>query len=46
MLTFLQNIDAQLLDMLRSTIVPFAWTHPIIIFFSDLEPIVFGLFLL
>lgn len=46
MFEFLQNIDAQLLDIIRSAIVPFTWTHPIIIFFTDLEPIIFALYLL
>ena len=45
MLAFLQNIDAQLLFMMRSSIVNIAWTPPIIIFFTDLQPIVFGAFL-
>ncbi len=45
MLQFLQNIDAQILDLFRSAIIPFEWTHSVIIFFADLEPIIFCLFL-
>lgn len=45
MLQFLQTLDTQLLELFRSVVVPFEWMHPIIIFFADLEPIVFCLFL-
>ncbi len=46
MLQFLQNIDTQILDILRTAVVPLEWTHPLIIFFADLEPILFCLFLI
>ncbi len=45
-LNSLQNIDAQLLFAMRSSITDLEWTHPIIIFFTDLQPILFGVFLI
>jgi hypothetical protein len=46
MLQLLQTIDAQILDYLRAFIVPLTWTHPMITFFADCEPILFSLLLI
>jgi hypothetical protein len=46
MLQFLQNLDAQMLEVFRSAILPFEWTYPVITFFADLQPIFFFLFLI
>ncbi|MFA6080470.1 MAG: phosphatase PAP2 family protein [Candidatus Gracilibacteria bacterium] len=46
LLTFLQNIDAKILEIMRSSIANMEWTHPVILFFTDLHPIVFGVFLI
>lgn len=45
MLQFLQNIDTQLLEAIRSAVVPLQWTHPLVTLFADLEPILFLLLL-
>lgn len=45
LLAFLQNIDAKLLEIMRSSIANMEWAHPMIIFLTDLQPIVFGVFL-
>lgn len=45
LLTSLQNIDSKLLEIMRSSIANIEWAHPLIIFFTDLQPIVFGIFL-
>ena len=46
MFSFLQSIDAQILFAMRSSIIGVEWIRPVIIFFTDLQPIVFGIFLI